>query len=232
MFGPGKETDRATVEAKFAMAKHVDRVGRMADTLEFTNLELPRERFSAEVLEQLTREAPSTIEDGDVLVIRHCYVERRLVPLNIYLDRATPAELEAAVLDYGNAIRELAIANIFPGDMLWRNFGVTRHSRVALLRLRRDRIPHRRALPARSPRPRTRRPSSRPSRGTPSPARTSSPRSSPRSCSPTRGSTRPFRKHHADLLEPEFWQDCQRRIEAGEIVDFFPYPQSLRFHDR
>ncbi len=70
------------------------------------------------------------VEDGEPLVIRHCYVERRMVPLNIYLDRATPAELESAVRDYGNAIRDLAIANIFPGDMLWRNFGVTRHSRV------------------------------------------------------------------------------------------------------
>ena len=70
------------------------------------------------------------IEDGDPLVIRHCYVERRMVPLNIYLDRADPDELESAVRDYGNAIRDLAIANIFPGDMLWRNFGVTRHGRV------------------------------------------------------------------------------------------------------
>ena len=63
-------------------------------------------------------------------MIHHCYVERRMIPLNIYLDRATPEEIEPAVLEYGNAIRELAIANIFPGDLLWRNFGVTRYGRV------------------------------------------------------------------------------------------------------
>ena len=130
VFGPSKETDRATVEAKFALVKHVDRVGRMADTLEFTDLALPRNRFSTELLDQLDELAPSMVENDDPLVIRHCYVERRMIPLNIYLDRATPAQLESAVRDYGNAIRDLAIANIFPGDMLWRNFGVTRHNRI------------------------------------------------------------------------------------------------------
>ena len=130
VFGPGKDTDRATVRSKFTMVKHVDRVGRLADTLEFIDLALPRERFSAELLEQLHELAPSMVSDSDPFVIRHCYVERRMVPLNLYLDRASPEELEAAVVDYGNAIRDLAAANIFPGDMLWRNFGVTSYGRV------------------------------------------------------------------------------------------------------
>ena len=131
VFGPGKDTDRATVRSKFEMVKHIDRVGRLADTLEFTALALPYERFSAELLVELRALAPSMIEkDGDSLVIHHCYVERRMTPLNIYLDRAAPEEVEPVVLEYGNAIRDLAIANIFPGDMLWRNFGVTRNGRV------------------------------------------------------------------------------------------------------
>ena len=91
------------------MVKHVDRVGRMADTLEFVDLALPRERFSAGAARRSCDElAPSMVADGDPLVIRHCYVERRMVPLNLYLDRASPDELEAAVVDYGNAIRDLA----------------------------------------------------------------------------------------------------------------------------
>ena len=185
VFGPGKDTDRATVESKFAMVKHVDRVGRMADTLEFTDLALPRSRFSAELLEQLDALAPSMIEDGDPLVIRHCYVERRMVPLNIYLDRATPAELESAVRDYGNAIRDLAIANIFPGDMLWRNFGVTRHDRVVFYDY--DEIEYLTDVNFRRiPRRRTPKRSSPPSRGTASPETTSSPKSSPPSSSATR----------------------------------------------
>src|SRR5512142_1698332 len=70
------------------------------------------------------------VYDGDPLVIHHCYVERRMRPLNLYIDSASPEELEAAVVEYGNAIRDLAAANIFPGDMLWRNFGVTSYGRV------------------------------------------------------------------------------------------------------
>ena len=86
-----KDTDRATVRAKFEMVKHVDRVGRLADTLEFVDLALPRERFSPELLAQLRELAPSMIVRGrPARSIRHCYVERRMVPLNLYLDRATP----------------------------------------------------------------------------------------------------------------------------------------------
>ena len=170
--------------------------------------------------------------DGDSLVIDHCYVERRMTPLNIYLDRATPEEVEPAVLEYGNAIRELAIANIFPGDLLWRNFGVTRNGRVVFYDY--DEIEYLTDchLPpdpaAAEPGGRAR----RASRGTASPATTCSRRSSRRSCSATCGCARRFLRHHAELLEPEFWQECQRRIEAGEIVDFFPYPESLRFRNR
>jgi isocitrate dehydrogenase kinase/phosphatase len=231
-FGPGKDTDRATVRSKFTMVKHVDRVGRMADTLEFTDLALPRDRFSSELLEQLNLLAPSMMEtDGDTLTIRHCYVERRMVPLNIYLDRATPEELEHAVIEYGNAIRDLAIANIFPGDMLWRNFGVTRDQRVVFYDY--DEIEyltdvHFRWIPD-APNP-----------------------EAELAAEPWYGVDRSdvfpeefatflladprlrehFLRHHAELLEPGFWQDCQRRIRAGEIVDFFPYPESLRFGDR
>jgi isocitrate dehydrogenase kinase/phosphatase len=228
VFGPGKETDRATVEAKFAMAKAVDRVGRMADTLEFVNLELPRDRFSPEVLAQLASEAASAVEDGERFVIRHCYVERRMVPLNIYLDRAAPAELEAAVRDYGDAIRELAVANIFPGDMLWRNFGVTRHGRVVFYDY--DEIEYLtdvnfRRIPE-APNPEAElgaEPWYAVAREDVFPEEFASflladPRLEVA-----------FRAHHAELLEPEFWQDCQRRIEAGEVVDFFPYPQPIRF---
>ena len=230
VFGPGKDTDRATVQSKFAIVKHVDRVGRMADTLEFTDLALPRSRFSADLLEQLNTLAPSMVEDGEPLVIRHCYVERRMVPLNIYLDRATPLEVESAVRDYGNAIRDLAIANIFPGDMLWRNFGVTRHGRVVFYDY--DEIEYltdinfRRIPPPPNPEAEL---AAEPWYGV---ARND--------VFPEEFATfllgdpqlrKHFLHHHAELLQPDFWQTCQRRIKAGEIVDFFPYPETLRFRN-
>jgi isocitrate dehydrogenase kinase/phosphatase len=227
-FGSAKDTDRATVRSKFAMVKHVDRVGRLADTLEFVDLALPRERFSAELLAQLHELAPSMISDGDPLVIHHCYVERRMVPLNLYLDRASPAELEAAVFDYGNAIRDLAAANIFPGDMLWRNFGVTSYGRVVFYDY--DEIEYLsdvnfRRIPA------------------------APDAEAELAAEPWYGVMRNdvfpqefatfllgdprlrelFLRHHADLLEPEYWQGAQSRIASGDLQDFFPYPESLRF---
>jgi isocitrate dehydrogenase kinase/phosphatase len=230
-FGPAKDTDRETVRAKFAMVKHVDRVGRLADTLEFVDLALPRDRFSAELLARLYELAPSMVSDGDPLLVHHCYVERRMVPLNLYLDRASPEELEAAIVEYGNAIRDLAAVNIFPGDLLWRNFGVTSHGRVVfydydeieyLVDVNFRRIP------------------------------TAPDSDSELAAEPWYGVMRNdvfpqefasfllgdprlrelFLRHHADLLEPEFWQAAQRRIERGDLMDFFPYPEALRFRSR
>jgi isocitrate dehydrogenase kinase/phosphatase len=230
-FGGAKDTDRETVRSKFEMVKHVDRVGRLADTLEFVDLVLPRERFSTDLLERLHELAPSMVVDGDPLRIRHCYVERRMVPLNIYLDRSSPAELEAAVVDYGTAIRDLAAVNIFPGDMLWRNFGVTSYGRVVFYDY--DEIEYLcdvnfRRIPE-------------------APDAASELAAEPW-YSVGRNDVFPqefeafllgdprlrelFLRRHADLLEPEFWQAAQRRIASGELMDFFPYPEALRFRNR
>ena len=230
-FGPGKDTDRATVRSKFAMVKHVDRVGRLADALEFVDLALPSGRFSPGLLEQLRELAPSMVSGGDPLVIRHCYVERRMVPLNLYLDRASPEELEAAVSEYGNAIRDLAAANIFPGDMLWRNFGVTSYGRVVFYDY--DEIEYLGDVNFR--------------RIPPAPDAEAELASEPwyavmrNDVFPEEFATfllgdpnlrELFLRDHAELLEPEFWQTAQRRIESGELMDFFPYPASVRFRRR
>ena len=130
-FGSSKNTDRETVMSKFRLVREVDRVGRMAHTVEFTNLALPLDRFAPELLEQLDELAPSSIEpDGDNLIVKHCYVERRLTPLNVYFATASSEQIDRAVREYGDTIRELAIANVFPGDLIWRNFGLTRYDRV------------------------------------------------------------------------------------------------------
>jgi isocitrate dehydrogenase kinase/phosphatase len=131
VFGSSKNMDRATVKRKYLLVRQVDRVGRMADTLEFSNVALPRSRFHPDLIAQLRQLAPSVIEeDGDTLVVKHVYIERRMTPLNLYLDKASEEQVDEAVREYGQAISELAIANIFPGDMLWKNFGVTRYGRV------------------------------------------------------------------------------------------------------
>lgn len=228
-FGSSKNMDRATVKRKYLMVKHVDRVGRMADTLEFSYAALPLSRFHPELLEELRTLAPSSFEiDGDKVIIKHLYIERRMTPLNIYLEKANDTELEEAVREYGNAIRELAIANIFPGDMLWKNFGVTRYGRVVFYDY--DEIEYMtdmnfRAIP-------------------PAPYEemelAAEPwySAGPMDVFPEEFATfllgvprvrKAFLKHHRDLLAPKFWQQAQQRIRDGYVEDFFPYPLELRF---
>ena len=134
-YPPQKDTTREQIKGKYLLVKQHDRVGRMADTLEYSNVALPRARFEDELIAELKHFCPSIIEeDGDMVIIRHLYIERRMIPLNIHLQDATEAgdreTIERAVIEYGNAIKDLVAANIFPGDMLWKNFGVTRHGKV------------------------------------------------------------------------------------------------------
>jgi isocitrate dehydrogenase kinase/phosphatase len=130
-FPPPKTVLREEVMAKYRMVFVHDRAGRLVDAQEFRRLRFPRARFAAELLAELRGEAANTVrEDGDDLVFDHLYIERRMTPLNLYLRRATPAQAERAALDYGQCIRDLACTNIFPGDLLPKNFGVTRHGRV------------------------------------------------------------------------------------------------------
>ena len=236
-FPPPKDTTRALVKEKYLLVKHHDRVGRMADTLEYSNVAFPRARFAEALIAELKQHAPSQLEeDGDQLVVRHLYIERRMVPLNIWLMEADgdgdDARLEQGVLEYGNAIKELVAANIFPGDMLYKNFGVTRHKRVVFYDY--DEIEtvtdcHFRAIPA---------------------ARNEEDELSaepwyaigkhdvfPEQFGSFLLGHAKIRKyfllHHADLLTPAWWQARQRRILDGHIEDVFPYPQHLRFscHD-
>ncbi|PKO90688.1 MAG: bifunctional isocitrate dehydrogenase kinase/phosphatase [Betaproteobacteria bacterium HGW-Betaproteobacteria-10] len=233
VFGASKNMDRATVKRKFMLVKQVDRVGRMADTLEFSNAAFPLKRFNAEVMEELQTLAPNCFEiDGETLVIKHLYIERRMEPLNIHLDRMERsnnlAGLEHAIKEYGSAIRELAQANIFPGDMLWKNFGITRYGRVVFYDY--DEIEYMtdcnfRKIP-------------------PAPnfeAEMSGEVWYPvakNDVFPEEFSTfllasptlrKIFHQHHRDLLSAKFWQTAQEKIRQGHVEDFFPYPEEIRF---
>lgn len=126
-----KNVLREEVMAKYDMVFRHDRAGRLVDAQEFKQVRFPRHRFDAEVLRELLGEcALSAHEEGDDLILGLVYIERKLTPLNLYLKSATPEQAELAVIEYGQAIRELAYTNIFAGDLLLKNFGVTRHGRV------------------------------------------------------------------------------------------------------
>jgi len=232
-FAPPKEMDRQTVLDKYLLVKMHDRVGRMADTLEYSLVALPLERFAPELLEELKAEAASNIEfEDDRIVIKHMYIERRMQPLNLYLEEAMrdreTARVRQVLHDYGDAIKELAGAGIFPGDMLLKNFGVTRHERVVFYDY--DEIAYmtdcnfRRIPPPRSIEDEM----------------AAEPYYSigPRDVFPeqfaqflvTGAESRAlFLERHADLMDPQFWAGKQARVRAGEQEDVFPYPEDIRF---
>jgi isocitrate dehydrogenase kinase/phosphatase len=229
-FPPPKDTTREAVMAKYRLVKEHDRVGRMADSLEYSDAAFPLARFCEELRQELTREAASSVEiDGEQLVIKHLYIERRMTPLNVFLDRAGGEALHAAVDDYGKAIRELAAANIFPGDMLLKNFGVTRQGRVVfydyddICYLTECRFRH---IPE-PPYPEfelAAEPWYSVEKADVFPEEFATFLVS----SPSLRET--FLALHADLLDPRWWQARQAGVAGGRIEDVFPYSESLRFH--
>ena len=130
-FPPPKKTTRSGIIERYELVSRADRAGRLIDAQNFQHLSFPRNRFSEGLLSELLAQASKTVRmEGDRVVIGHMYVERRVIPLDVYTRAAVDSAARAAVLDYGQAIKDLACSNIFPGDLLTKNFGVTRHGRV------------------------------------------------------------------------------------------------------
>jgi len=227
-FGAPKHTTRAAVMDRYHLVFTHDRVGRLADAHEFEDLSFRKDRFTPELLELLLRETAESVRvDGERVIVHHLYTERRVVPLNLYLRSADPKAATEAVLDYGQTIKDLAAANIFTGDMLLKNFGVTRHGRVIfydydelclLTECNFRQIPE---------------------------ARDDADELSAepwfyvgeRDVFPEEfrrflvlpgelGET--FLRAHGDLLTVEFWRRMQELQSAGEMVDIFPYRASRR----
>ncbi|MDE2395327.1 MAG: bifunctional isocitrate dehydrogenase kinase/phosphatase, partial [Burkholderiales bacterium] len=224
-----KETSREQIKGKYLLVKQHDRVGRMADTLEYSNVAFPRQRFDEELVAELKHYCPSVVEeDGEMLVIRHVYIERRMIPLNIYLQEAAPEQVAHAVVEYGNAIRDLVAANIFPGDMLWKNFGVTRRGKVVFYDY--DEIEYITDCNFRR---------------VPEPRNEEEEMSGevwyrvgpkdvfPETFGPfllgNAAVREVFMAHHAELLDAGFWQAHQERIRNGHVHDVFPYEPGARF---
>ena len=231
-FPDQKETTRELIKSKYLLVKQHDRVGRMADTLEYSNVAFPRLRFEDELVAELQHFCPSLLEvEGDQLVIRHLYIERRMIPLNIYLQEASPEQIEGAVVEYGNAIKDLVRANIFPGDMLWKNFGVTRHGKVVFYDY--DEIEYLTDCNFRKvPTPRTEEEEMSAEVWYKVGPKDVFPETFGPFLLGNPAVRSVFLRHHADLLEASFWQGHKEQIQAGYVHDVFPYDASKRFAHR
>ncbi|TWC34147.1 isocitrate dehydrogenase kinase/phosphatase [Pseudomonas sp. SJZ079] len=226
-FAPSKTVDRATVIQKYRLVRSVDRVGRMADTQEFADFRFPKAKFEADCLAELLEVAPSTVVlEGDTVLVRHCWTERRMTPLNMYVDSATEGQVRAALDDYGLAIKQLAAANIFPGDMLLKNFGVTRHGRVVFYDY--DEICYLTEMNFRRiPEPRY-----------PEDEMASEPWYSvaPLDVFPEEfppflfadiQQRRLFSQLHGELYDADYWKSLQAAIREGKVIDVFPYRRKV-----
>jgi len=231
-FAPPKKTSREQVERKYQIVKMQDRVGRMADTLEYSYAAFPLARISPGLMREFERKIPSSLEiDGDMLIIRHLYIERRLTPLNLFLASASPRQAEQAMLEYTQAIKDMAAANIFAGDLLLKNFGVTRHGRVIFYDY--DEIEFMtdmnfRAIPeARTPEQEM---AAEPWYGIGE--RDVFPEEFIRFISGDPALRRLVRERHGELFDPGYWQALQEDLRARRYHDVFPYPQAIRFDPR
>jgi isocitrate dehydrogenase kinase/phosphatase len=226
-FPPNKDTTATKVKQRYDQVLMRDRVGRLVDYQEFEHLEIGVEKFSQPVIDELLSETSRTVQRiGDRLQIQHVYIGRRVTPLDIYLRTAPMQARIEAVIDWGNAIKDLAAANVFAGDMLQKNFGVTRHGRVVfydydelslLEECRFRKIP-----PARFPEEEL----------SPEPYFSVSPGDIfPEELKNFLGLEEPleqiFLEHHRDLLSTEFWLNTQERAGRGELLDVIPYRRTI-----
>ena len=223
-----KETTREDVRRRYRLVFEHDRAGRLVEAHEFEHLRIPGDRFDSELRAELLRDAPSIVKmDGGDVVIAHAYVERRLRPLNLFLRENETEAIAAAGRDYGQSVKDLAASNIFPGDLLTKNFGVTRHGRVVFYDY--DELCfltdcHFRELPQAR---------------TPEEEIAAEPWFSVREndifpeeflqfLAFPKPALAALLEHHREVFKADFWRAIQRQIRAGEILEVFPYREERR----
>ncbi|KAF1715478.1 bifunctional isocitrate dehydrogenase kinase/phosphatase [Pseudoxanthomonas wuyuanensis] len=227
-FAYPKEMTRKQVEDKYALVFHLDRVGRLLDTQPYRFLRFPRARFSPALLQELLDGCSRSVsEDGDDVIIGLCYVQRRMRPLNLYLREQKFEAAREAALDYGQSIKDMARNNIFPGDMLLKNFGVSRHGRAVFydydeLCLVTD--CHFRNYPT---------PTCYEEEMSDGPwfyvgPKDVFPERFPQFLGLPPPLARALKAVHGDLFDPQWWRDLQARLNAGDYPDTPPYPEALK----
>ncbi len=227
-FAPPKDTTKKKVKDKYFFVKNHRKVGRMADTWEFSNVAFPIRDIGDDLLEELKARVGSSITiEGDLLIVKHLYIENKMIPLDLYMNNANDVELEHIINDYGQAIDELINADIFPGDMLTKNFGVTRQNRVVFYDY--DEIttmdkPTFRKIPP--PRYEEDEMASEPWYHV-----------APEDVFPEEfrffmfahnKSKVFFEKSYKKLLDANYWQSVQKAIKDGNAIDYYPYQQEHR----
>ena len=225
-FAQPKSMSRKDVMAKYQLVFNHDRAGRLVDAQEFRMLEFETRRFSDAVLKELAEEAKLAVEfRDDKLILKHCYIERRLTPLNLYIRKNSKSDVKEAVIDYGQALRDLARTNIFPGDLLLKNFGVTRNKRIIFYDY--DELCLLSECNFRDmPRAKTLEEEMQSDTWFYVDEKDVFPEQFVQFLGLSGEPLRTFLKHHEDLLTARYWRRIQNRVAAGEILEVLPYYRS------
>lgn len=224
-FGSSKPFGRKTVLERYQLVKRHDRVGRMADTLEYSQVALPLQNFSEELLETLKSTIGKSIAvENNMLVIKHLYIERRMTPLNLYLQEVDDEAAKEAINGYGHALKDMIAANIFPGDMLLKNFGVSNQKRIIFYDY--DEVQYLTDMNFRE------------LSHSDDNYEESSISVAPNDVFPSQLTTfvltnpklkEYFMQYHPELTNAQYWQDAQAKIKQGEYRQVYPYPHEQRF---
>ena len=227
-FDKPKTGNRRAVMEKYDLVFRHDRAGRLVDAQAFEYLKFDGGCFANRLLTELTQGASNTVKiEENSIIVNHAYVERRVTPLDIFLKQSGETESISAVIDWGDAIKDLAVSNIFPGDILLKNFGVTRHGRVVFYdydELRLLTSCNFRQLPP---------PSVMDDEMAAEPwfyvdENDVFPEELQNFIELSGFLRKEFFKYHSDLFEVDFWQHTQDKIRAGELQHIFPYSKRCR----
>lgn len=225
-FAESKKITREHVKDCYRLVKMSDRVGRMADTHEYVNFRFPLARMDSALIEELKATCASSLTfTDDELIIKHLYIERKMTPLNLYLQQETDeTKIYNALNELGLCIKQIAMANIFPGDMLHKNFGITRHGRVIFYDYDEICLMHQRNF------------RELPKSDDPYAIDTLS--VAPNDVFPEqfehfivgkRQLKAILKQLHGDLMTPEYWRMVQMKCARGDVQHFTPYSADIRF---
>jgi isocitrate dehydrogenase kinase/phosphatase len=220
------------VREKYNLVCHRDRVGRMVDTQEFENLRFRRKRFFSQLLREFSSAASESVSiDGEYVIIRHLYVQRKVTPLPIYLmEEKDPEAIRRIIIDFGYFLKDLAATGIFPGDLFdtW-NYGVTPSCRVVLFDYD-DVMPLESVNFLEKPRPRDETQEMAPEENWIVADRTDYfPDEFYKHTGIPEHLKGIFRDVHQDLLTIRYWSEMKSRLRKGEIVDITPYDSVKKF---
>ncbi len=230
-----KTITREQVRFRYNFVSHHDRAGRMVDTQEFENLRFRKKRFSAMLLEEFRLAARNNVSiSSDYVVIKHLYVQRKVIPLPMYFEsERNPEILRHVLIDFGYFLKDLAASGVFPSDLFntW-NYGITHWGRVVLFDYD-DVLPIEQIKFREKPEPRDELEEIEPEEnwilaredeffvdeldrysGIPEPLK------------------EVFKSVHGDLYTLKFWKHITEKLNQGEIFDVIPYDRSKRFSAR